>query len=99
MHLLAFLTFEGFSAVPTVRFKLHQNVPFSVLDFKMFSAVPTFSEKEIPGGPTRPFSYFELTFCCPRYAPGNSLCKNAPKMVEATNMFDSDDKSVFHAII
>ena len=62
---------------------MHQNVPFSILDFEMFSRVPPFSEKEIPGG----------------YTPGNRLCKNAPKTVEATNMLDSDDKSLFHVII
>ena len=27
-----------------------------------------------------------VNFFCPRYAPGNRLCKNAPKTVEATNI-------------
>ena len=76
----------------------HQNAPFSVLDFKMFSAVLTFSEKEIPGRGIHNHTtiyLFQVNF----FAPGNRLCKNAPKTVEATNILDSDNKSLFHVII
>ena len=38
---------------------------------------------------------FQVNF----FAPGNRLCKNAPKTVEATNILDSDNKSLFHVII
>ena len=66
-------------------FIVRQDAPLRDLIFKMFSEVPT-------------FSYFELVnLFCPRYAPGNRLCKNAAKTVEAANMFDSDDTSLLRS--
>ena len=52
---------------------------------------------EYDDGDTQPPPIFILrvNLFCQRYAPGNILCKNAAKPVEAANMLDSDDKRLF----
>ena len=71
-------------------FILHQNAPLSDLGLKGFSAIPlpktSIILKVSPQFQQPTIFLLRVNFFGPRYTPGNRLCKNAPKTVEATNI-------------
>ena len=74
---------SGMRWLCNIEHKVSYVIVFSVLDFKMFSAFHPFLKQNTQHPP---IFLFRVNLFCPRNAPGNRLCKNAAKTVEAANM-------------